>query len=607
MAIVRSNNLHNLAVPALLEDPRPQGDQIFMFGEGFSKNNLEFQIDAVFNSSTTNLSPTAFAGSSGWPATTARSDDAHLFLDTDMVVHVNNSSTALNVAAVNLETRHITSMNPAIRCKNVYFINDPESNANSIWYSFRDYQNASVTTTYQIRRNVFTRLSDSPPITVAALTGCIVPCFYNPVTRNLVAISNTTGNWGASMTTSRINNMIATTAIPAIVNSGVVANVIIQFLGVDDVGRGIFLRNDFSTDYTQTFIRYDDFLNTQTALSTFSAIPAAAGTSAGGNRATGFGNRAPLFSSTTFPSIASGFDRSWYTPYFDSVGRYHPFLFHWNTNTNTFSRINAITVNWGDGNTQDTFWQTQVGAATGAATVHAHQRFWYNETFTVVNDENESQRFLTLIQVHGNGVFSDTSLLQRNFVTFLVDPEDNTVLTYHSSLFLPTTPKNIIWLNEEHTVMGVFLANNFMVFKFDIIDGSGWTLTANLPYIFNSVGRDSLGRIWATDNMLHPFGRLHILTPSIPASVLVNFDQPSYKYQGTDINTTVNVSAFDLQGNRISATVTLTIQGTSLKFINDDEEEVSELVVETLPSGDLEINAVIKSAGTSNIISSVDI
>jgi hypothetical protein len=603
MAIIRSNNLHSSDVPVLVEDPRPSAEEIFIFAEGFNKDTLEFVFDSTFVSTINNLTfQSAWATSLG-----NQPGDYHLFLNTDMVVHVNNSSTGVNVAAVNLETRHITSMNPNIRCKNVYFINEPESNSNAVWYSYRDYQNASSSVVFQVRNNIFTRLSQVPPSRSTSLSGAVIPCYYNPISRSLIGVTNTTSNWGSSMGFCRLLNILTPSSAIAITNSPVVGNAIHQFLGIDSVGRGIFLRNDVNTDFNQTLIRYDEIQNTVTALSTISTTPGAGGTSAGGNRATGFGNRAPIFSSSTFPSIQSGFNRSWYTPYFDVNGRYHPFLFHWNTTDDTFSRISNITVNWGQGNTQDTFWQTQVGATSSLSTVHFHQRFWYNETFTATTDEGQTKRFLTLFQLHGNGVFSDLVPTQRTFITFEIDPADNTILTYHSRIVLPTTPKNIIWLNEEHTLMGVFLANQFMVYKFDIINGTGWTLTATLPYIFNSVGRDSQGRIWAVDNMIHSRGRLHLLTPSIPATVSVTFAQPSYKYQGTDINTTVNVSAFDIAGNRIAATVTLRIQGNSLKFINDDEQEVSTLVVETILSGDLEISAVIKSAGTSDITTSVDI
>jgi hypothetical protein len=181
-----------------------------------------------------------------------------------------------------------------------------------------------------------------------------------------------------------------------------------------------------------------------------------------------------------------------------------------------------------------------------------------------------------------------------------------TSLVYHSSFVVPLTPKNIVWLNDARTTLGVFTHINFYVYTFDPTGVNGWQLTSTLPYQYNAVGRDSLNRIWAVDVGPNQMGRVHLITTSVPATVSVTTAASSYNYSGTTINSTATVNAYDVNGNRLAVSVTLTVSGSSLVFVSNSVQYTT-LTVTTSTSADTTVNIAIIAAGNSNIITSVNV
>ena len=86
------------------------------------------------------------------------------------------------------------------------------------------------------------------------------------------------------------------------------------------------------------------------------------------------------------------------------------------------------------------------------------QSVWANETFTV-----GSNRYLLFMQLNGTGSLADAAPKACTFMCYSVNAGDPRILTYHSSIPVPTTPKNIVWLNDSLTILGVFCLNNFFI------------------------------------------------------------------------------------------------------------------------------------------------
>jgi hypothetical protein len=607
MAIIKTNR-NGWTMSAIWEDIRPSGDRIYFWGEGYNKTNIQYEWDSQIQFNTTGTSVTGWGQPSfSVSPTTIRSD--FLIYVAGETVHVNHYNTTNNAVGNNLDVTAKWSLDPQNQANHYKYI-VTNTGDNALYSSFCDYQNAGATLFYNIRFNHQGSLDTSRPTKNTSLGVTNVwPVWFNPATNNLIAVNcaNTTYPFLQSGP-GRIQNILTDAGVTAATFSAVaqVTTGWHQFLGVSSSGQSLWLRNLTLNDHSQTFFSYDDSANTVTTLATFTAVPEAGGTNAGGARGTTFGNAVVRFGSLTFEDPTVVETKAFYLPYLDINGQYHPILMKWNASFNTFQRFTDITMNWGD-TSQDSVWAPDITSASSSVATFASQRFWYNETFTAIDDEQEEKRFLSLIQTHGNGIVNDVDPRRRTIVTFEIDQTDLRNLNYHSHIVVPRTIKNTIWLNDERTVIGVFTWDNFYIYSFNAEPGVGWQLVANLPYRYEAVGRDSFGRIWAVDGGTLNHGRLHLITPSIPAVINVSLDQNNYNYTGSPIDSTGTVEALGLNGQRVSIAVKLRVLGNSLKIINNEEEEVSEIIIQTSSSEPTLFNIRIVNAGNSSIFASVEI
>jgi len=135
---------------------------------------------------------------------------------------------------------------------------------------------------------------------------------------------------------------------------------------------------------------------------------------------------------------------------------------------------------------------------------------------------------------------------------------------------------------------------------------TGWNLTASFNYQFNSIGRDSLGRIWAHDSGPLTYGRIHLLSGSMPATINVTPAANSYNYSGATISTTYAVDTYDITGARVAANVTLTSTGSSIVFYTSNILVTTPAItVTTSASATTTVNAAVVSAGVSTITTTV--
>lgn len=603
MAILKQNK-SNMQIQAVYEDPRANGNRMYFWSEGFNKANLQYVMTSGLSHNTagTNLSTW------GYPSYGPNNDwqwDG-VILTTGNRTHVQHVSNSNNNYRNNLDMQPFMSMDTGNPVRTHWSWQDDTGNV-CIYSGYNQYQyrNANPQFYYEKRFNPPAELDNNFPNQV---TG---PAYYNswaiyrnPTTNNLIALVNAANQDGGAYPNNlgpgRVTSVFNTSAV-SLTNSTTYVAVIFQFLGTDPSGFSIWLSNSQDNDFTQIFYRYDDSQNTLTTLSTINATPSAGGSSAGGARGTAFGNTRPKFSSKYFTDPLSASNRAWYTPYLDVNGNYVPFYYQWTPSTNTFTRNTNITVNWGGGNTQSTFWLPDTLSAANSQASHAMQTLWYNEVFQV---NNAGTRYLTLFQLHGSGNVYDAQPKMRTLVTFSVDAADPKILTYHSNVVIPTTPQNIVWLDDFRTLLGVIAQNNFYIYSFSA--ANGWVLTANLPYRYDAVGRDASGRIWAVDAGPALYGRLHIITPAVPTTVSVVTASSVYNYQSTPINSTATVNAYDASGNRIVANVTLRCEGSSIRIVVGGVE-LTEYTVTTSASADTTINIRVIAAGQTNIVASVNI
>jgi len=317
-----------------------------------------------------------------------------------------------------------------------------------------------------------------------------------------------------------------------------------------------------------------------------------------GDRTTNFGGYIARFASKTFTDTVSttvtnavGF----YAPLLDVNGRFHPMYFNWDQTRDYVARYTDISVTYSTG-TFSTYWNNDTASAGALNVAHGLQRAWYNETFL----GNDGRRYLTFMQLHGAGGLFDSNPLQRTFVTYLISTSSYRSLTYHSSVAIPSTPKNICWLNDGRTLLAVIAYSATYIYNWNT--STGWVNTVTFPYSYNAIGRDNLGRVWAQDNGPYGYGRVHLLS-GVPASVSVVSTVSSFNYAGTAIPASFLVDAFDLTGSRMTATITLTVAGNSLKLTTSSGSTnyLNTLTVVTNSTSSVVANGTVISNGYSNI------
>lgn len=376
-----------------------------------------------------------------------------------------------------------------------------------------------------------------------------------------------------------------------------------QFIGISSTGTIIYLVGNAGNDNQQNIVSYNINNNSTAYYNQFSAIRAAFGGAAGGTRNTATGIRTQIkLASTLFQDPMDPAFQSFYYPYFDVNNNFQPYYFQWNPVTDQFVRNENVAVV--ADTVSNNFYATSgsLNDLTAGAGVYSN---WaaavFCETFTFTQGQTTT-RYLTLGAINGRYAVHDDVGIKRTFITFRIDSTDPKKLIYHSQFTTASTPRNIVWLNDSKTLLGVFLFNSFKIYNF--IPAEGWVEAQTINQQFWAVGRDRIDRIWGAANASNSnFTDLHLITPALPVTIRIVPENTTYNYQGVTINTFVQVEAINVQGNRIEADITLVIDGPTFAFADDSKSQV----VRTSASGSISVPIKITDSGFSQIIASVTI
>ena len=315
--------------------------------------------------------------------------------------------------------------------------------------------------------------------------------------------------------------------------------------------------------------------------------PTAAGTHAGGNNLNG-----DAFWSTcskTFTDPRDSNKKAFYRTYFDTSGDFHPLVVTWDTTDDSFLIENDISIT---GN---------------KSSVHANLLVSTFDTSGFKSDAiltetwaTSGNRYVGYIPIDNKG--TDTDSAKRTVIVYTMNSADPTALTYHSKVTFATVARNIVWLNDARTLLGVFFKDNFKIYSFS--DGSGWTETTEIGFQVTSCGRDADDRIWYVKEdpeLGNKYPALYLLTPTLPVSVTVTPELASYTYSGSNITSYIDVSALDTSGTRLATSVKLVIEGSSMTFTDGTTTKT----VTTLTSGELQVGTTITGSGYTNVTASV--
>ena len=331
---------------------------------------------------------------------------------------------------------------------------------------------------------------------------------------------------------------------------------------------------------------------TWTVMCDFNVVPTASGTSQGGNNMNN--NYVPTNCTEVFDDPrGTANTKVFYRNYYDSYHNFHPFVITWNTTNDTFARETDITCDVLSSVHSDMSGTSFQGSSSAVC-----------EQFNLQTWNGASLRYICDMKLDGRPSAKDSDAAYRTWVTYSVGASDPKALTYHSKITMPSTPRSLIWLNDSHTMMGIWFKSTFGIYSWN--DTTGWNQTTLLAHKVQNIGRDSLDRIW----YIRPSSKygstkpeLHLLTPTLPVTISVAPENATYTYSGSTITSYINVSAINASGARIASSVKLVIEGSSMTFSDDSTSKT----VTTLTSGDLQVATKVISAGFTNVSASIEI
>ena len=369
-------------------------------------------------------------------------------------------------------------------------------------------------------------------------------------------------------------------------------NYYVQYIGRSlQTDKPLYLYNFIDNEYTQYIEQFNVGSDNCTQLHLFNAVPTTTGTLYGGARGYSTIGKTANWGSKHFYKTGDSDTKIFYLPYFDANYDYHPWVFEWNQTNDTFTRSQATNIT---GDASSTHMSGQYNKPGDHA---AFASCFFNETFV-----NSGNRYLTVMPVTSNHLGHDASSVARTFLSYSVSSSDATALTYHSKITIPKTPRNMVFLNDARTLMGVLTKDVLYIYKWD--NTNGWQQTGSIPGTFVGVGRDSTDRIWAIATTGDDkWCETHIINPTTPIKVTITPASATYNHTGTTITSTVDVSAYDINGARIATSVALTIEGTTMTF-GDDTKSAT---VTTSANAETSQAIKITGAGLSDIVANISL
>lgn len=195
------------------------------------------------------------------------------------------------------------------------------------------------------------------------------------------------------------------------------------------------------------------------------------------------------------------------------------------------------------------------------------------------------------------GFTNDTR--SENIYVYEINPANPDQLTYRSTFVMGDDKyRYIVPLDDNYEL--IMLVNEYggKILRFSSVNKQYVEVEA-LSVPPRSVGQDSIGRTWITDDQ----NRLHLFTPQIPTFISAETEQENYDYVGLDIPTNINLHALNFLNEYISIPIKVTLAGSNLIFMDGTREKVFT----SLDSGNLAIPIKIIGAGYTRVIASAEV
>ena len=294
-----------------------------------------------------------------------------------------------------------------------------------------------------------------------------------------------------------------------------------------------------------------------------------------------------------------------YSSHYNSSGNLAPIRFTFAPVSQSITN-DVCTLNYGGSNTYSTF-ADRMGT-DGVETAN-NANPWMHRPMQHITAQNNYVTFWFADQgasiLGTNGPNRWNTRQRRTMLTFsLGSGTGDNILNYHSHYVFPTifdVPKNFMPTNANGTTMMVPSTYKTQFFKFS--DVTGWYVASEYKTEFRSMGMDSTNRIWGYA-MDENNGNLHIIDTTIPSNVSVVMSNTDFTYTGTTLSPTATVNAYNYEGDRVTANVTLTIDGSTMSFATNSSKTLSLTTSNTV---DTIVSLSIAGGGVNNIYAAISV
>lgn len=234
---------------------------------------------------------------------------------------------------------------------------------------------------------------------------------------------------------------------------------------------------------------------------------------------------------------------------------------------------------------------------------------------TAYFDDENGNNFLIVTgdQTDGLGSYGNHPGATKAFV-FEID--DNRVTDYlHEEYSLELTLVQVIDVTDwslYQSFRPTYDPKYWIAFKMDgsTHDVYRWNATikkfissSTLTGPISAMGTDTTGRLWTIQIPSENRFELHLHTVDSPSKLIITPEHTRYEFTGVEINTYVDVSAYNYEGDRVEVNVTLNINGSGAEFITTSSELQT---IDTLNNGDKRLDIKISSATILDISATIN-
>ena len=271
-------------------------------------------------------------------------------------------------------------------------------------------------------------------------------------------------------------------------------------------------------------------------------------------------------------------------------------------NIKTNGVIPSESIHYNDFTSRDAMYVTSVAAG----------HVFYN---TAYFDDENGNNFLIVTgdQTDGLGSYSNHPGATKAFV-FEID--DNRVTDYlHEEYSLELTLVQVIDVTDwslYQSFRPTYDPKYWIALRMDGSTHDVYRWNANIKRFISSsaitgpisaMGTDTTGRLWTIQIPSEARYELHLHTVDSPSKLIITPEHTRYEFTGVEINTYVDVSAYNYEGDRVAVNVTLNINGTGAEFTTTTAKSQT---IDTLNNEDKRLYIKISSATILDISATIN-